>query len=179
MRDVSEMMLEDRITTLADDRVHGKRPGGNRSAINAMAHEIGRLVCEMPVDTGAPQRLKDMHTLGKGIVDALAKDPELRKEAEAAAKWWRGEDGGKDAGKKRGDKEVFADVYGMFLASPMELERIAPRTYGKIRDLLGANEKMWATYRSILQTRATTERDSLPLHGRHKVKGAPRPSGIG
>ena len=128
MRDVSEMMLEDRITTLADDRVHGKRPGGNRSAINAMAHEIGRLVCEMPVDAGAPQRLKDMHTLGKGIVDALAKDPELRKEAEAAAKWWR------------------IETHGV--GAPCETE-------------------------------GSGVRDSLPLPGRDRVKGAPRPSGIG
>ena len=58
MRDTSEMLLEDRITTLADNRVHGKNLGGNRSAINAMAHEIGRLVCEMPVDGAAPERLR-------------------------------------------------------------------------------------------------------------------------
>lgn len=158
MRDLSEVMLEDRITTLADDRVHGKRPGGNRSAINAMAHEIGRLVCEMPVDAGAPQRLKDMHTLGKGIVDALAKDPELRKEAETAAKWWRGElerVNGERGTEKKGDKELFAEMYGMFLGAPEAMRQRAPQAFAKIRELLSGNETLWKAYRGILEARAS------------------------
>lgn len=112
-RQLSEMRLEDRLRTLADRRSKGLEPGGNRVATNALAHEIGRLVMEMPMSEklrsvagkeGAAA-LKDLRTVGEGIVKELRKqieeaggdveDPKLigsaLKQAVDAAAWWRGD----------------------------------------------------------------------------------------
>lgn len=78
-RIMSEMRLEDRLNTLADDRARGKKPGGNRVATNALAHEIGRLIMAMPMSerlrTAAGKEgvktLKDLRTIGEGIVKTL------------------------------------------------------------------------------------------------------------
>ena len=112
-RQLSEMRLEDRLGTLADRRSKGLEPGGGRVATNALAHEIGRLVMEMPMSEklrsaagkeGAAT-LKDLRTVGEGIVKELRKqleeaggdveDPKLigsaLKQAVDAAAWWRGD----------------------------------------------------------------------------------------
>ena len=111
-REISETLLEDRLRTLAEDRVRGRAPGGGRAAANALAHEIGQLVMALPVServrTAAGKEgaaaLKDLRTIGQGRVEALEKewgevkgdmdDPALigshLAEAVETVAWWRG-----------------------------------------------------------------------------------------
>ena len=159
MKEMSEQALAEEMQKLADDIISGKRSGGWRTAININVKEIGRIACELPVTAGAPQSLKDLRKLGLGIARELG-DPkgELGKEAREAARWWREQDPArKDPTATKSEdiaeSELWAEMFGMFLADPMALEERAPNVYGKMVEAIAGNEKLSEAWNGLRRTR--------------------------
>ena len=159
MKEMSEQALAEEMEKLAEARITGKMSGGGRTAVNILAKEIGRIACELPVTAGAPQSLKDLRKLGLGIAKELG-DPkgELGKEAREAARWWREQDPvRKDPTATKSEdiaeSELWAEMFGMFLADPMALEERAPNVYGKMVEAIAGNEKLSEAWNGLRRTR--------------------------
>ncbi len=159
MKEMSEQALAEEMEKLAEARITGKMSGGGRTAVNILAKEIGRIACELPVTAGAPQSLKDLRKLGLGIAKELG-DPkgELGKEACEAARWWREQDPvRKDPTATKSEdiaeSELWAEMFGMFLADPMALQERAPNVYGKMVEAIAGNEKLSEAWNGLRRTR--------------------------
>ena len=159
MKEMSEQALAEEMEKLAEARITGKMSGGGRTAVNILAKEIGRIACELPVTAGAPQSLKDLRKLGLGIAKELG-DPkgELGKEAREAARWWREQDPvRKDPTATKSEdiaeSELWAEMFGMFLADPMALQERAPNVYGKMVEAIAGNEKLSEAWNGLRRTR--------------------------
>ena len=159
MKEMSEQALAEEMEKLAEARITGKMSGGGRTAVNILAKEIGRIACELPVTAGAPQSLKDLRKLGLGIARELG-DPkgELGKEAREAARWWREQDPvRKDPTATKSEdiaeSELWAEMFGMFLADPMALQERAPNVYGKMVEAIAGNEKLSEAWNALRRTR--------------------------
>ena len=159
MKEMSEMALQEQLENLAEARVKGKMSGGGRTAVNILAKEIGRIACELPATAGAPKSLKDLRALGMGIAKELG-DPkgELGKEAAEAAKWWREQDPvRRDPTATKSDtvapSELWAEMFGMFLADPVGLEARAPKVYAKMVEAIAGNEKLSEAWNALRRTR--------------------------
>ena len=159
MKEMSEQALAEEMEGLAEARITGKMSGGGRTAVNILAKEIGRIACELPVTAGAPQSLKDLRKLGLGIAKELG-DPkgELGKEAREAARWWREQDPvRKDPTATKSEdiaeSELWAEMFGMFLADPMALQERAPNVYGKMVEAIAGNEKLAEAWNGLRRTR--------------------------
>jgi len=159
MEEMSNQALAEEMAKLADARITGKLSGGGRTAVNILAKEIGRLACELPATAGAPQSLKDLRALGMGIAKELG-DPkgELGQEAREAAKWWREQDPvRRDPTATKSDtvaeSELWAEMFGMFLADPVGLEAHAPKVYAKMVEAIAGNEKLSEAWNALRRTR--------------------------
>ena len=119
-RMMSENLLEDRLRSLAEDRVKGKAGGEYAAPAAALAHEVAALAMEMPANAKMPEIARALRTLGNGIVKIFAKDTKMAAEMIGDAKkagrpfgeaeledtntvvgqalravtWWRGYEGG-------------------------------------------------------------------------------------
>lgn len=119
-RMMSENLLEDRLRSLAEDRVKGKALGEYAAPAAALAHEVAALAMEMPANAKMPEIARALRTLGNGIVKTFAKDAKMVAEmiedakkagrpfgeaeledtnttvgqALRAVTWWRGYEGG-------------------------------------------------------------------------------------
>ena len=161
MKEMSEMAFQEQLENLAEARVKGKMSGGGRTAVNILAKEIGRIACELPVTPGAPKSLKHLRVLalGMGIAPELANPKgELGREAREAAQWWREQDPvRRDATATKSDKvapsELWAEMFGMFLADPVGLEAHAPKVYGKMVEAIAGNEKLSEAWNALRRTR--------------------------
>lgn len=117
---LSENLLEDRLRSLAEDRVKGKVGGEYAAPAAALAHEVAALAMEMPANAKMPEIARALRTLGNGIVKIFAKDTKMAEEMIGDAKkagrpfgeaeledtntavgqalqavtWWRGYEGG-------------------------------------------------------------------------------------
>ena len=145
-RSLSEHLLENSLRGLADDRAKGRLSGGQRNAVNAVIHEIAKAVVKMPGREGDGATTKAMRSLGRGIEKMLWKGGTLMPEAAEAVRWWRG-------GDVR-PQDTAAELYGMFLAAPAELEARAPNVFGAIRDSLARNDALLAAYNRLRVARA-------------------------
>ena len=159
MEEMSNLALQEEMQRLAEARISGKMSGGGRTAVNILAKEIGRLVCELPATEGAPTSLKDLRALGKGIAKELG-DPkgELGKEAREAAKWWREQEAGRTdrtavKSTEVTESELWAEMFGMFLADPVGLEAHAPKVYEKMVEAIAGNEKLSEAWNALRRTR--------------------------
>lgn len=159
MKEMSEQALAEEMEKLAESRISGKMSGGGRTAVNILAKEIGRIACELPVTAGAPQSLKDLRKLGMGIAKELADAKgDLGAEAREAAKWWREQDPvRKDPTATKSaeiaESELWAEMFGMFLADPMALEQRAPKVYAKMVEAIAGNEKLSEAWNALRRTR--------------------------
>lgn len=113
-RHMSENLLEDRLRSLAEDRVKGKAGGEYAAPAAALAHEVAALAMEMPANAKMPEIARALRTLGNGIVKIFEKDAayidkwkksgfkvtevegsdSMLAEAIQAVAWWRGYEGG-------------------------------------------------------------------------------------
>ena len=159
MKELSEQALAEEMEGLAEARIKGKTSGGGRTAVNILAKEIGRIACELPTTAGAPQCLKDLRKLGMGISKELGDTKgELGKEAQEAARWWREQDPvRKDPTAKKSEgvaaSELWAEMFGMFLADPVGLEAHAPKVYAKMVEAIAGNEKLSEAWNALRRTR--------------------------
>ncbi len=65
-RTTSDGVFANRMRSIYMGRVKGTTPGGMRGATQVMANELGRIIMQMPADTGAVGR--GIRTLGQGII---------------------------------------------------------------------------------------------------------------
>lgn len=113
-RMMSENLLEDRLRSLAEDRVKGKVGGEYAAPAAALAHEVAALAMEMPANAKMPEIARALRTLGNGIVKIFEKDAayidkwkksgfkvtevegsySMLADALQAVAWWRGYEGG-------------------------------------------------------------------------------------
>ena len=177
-RHMSEMLLEDRLRSLSEDRVKGKAFGENAAATAVMAHEIGVLAMQLPKTSGENEIIASMRTLGTGIkeffekdarqfesVRATAKSDKLRNaeieqtnfakgQALRAVSWWRGyesKNGEAEAYFKQNDNELYAETLGMFLAAPEALRQQAPKAFNLIAEKMAENQTLLDAYNRLTE----------------------------
>ena len=178
-RQMSEMLLEDRLRSLSEDRVKGKAFGENAAATAVMAHEIGVLAMQLPKTSGENEIIASMRTLGTGIkeffekdarqfesVRATAKSDKLRNaqieqtnfakgQALRAVSWWRGyesKNGEAEAYFKQNDNELYAETLGMFLAAPEALRQQAPKAFNLIVEKMAENQTLLDAYNRLTES---------------------------
>ena len=178
-RHMSEMLLEDRLRSLSEDRVKGKAFGENAAATAVMAHEIGVLAMQLPKTSGENEIIASMRTLGTGIkeffekdarqfesVRATAKSDKLRNaeieqtnfakgQALRAVSWWRGyesKNGEAEAYFKQNDNELYAETLGMFLAAPEALRQQAPKAFNLIVEKMAENQTLLDAYNRLTES---------------------------
>lgn len=182
-RNVSEMRLEGRLEGLAERRVDGTETGGGRAERAVLAHEIGHLVCMMPDirPAGTARSMQTLGKLviqrleqaeltriqrNRAIPGLNAEAVDFKRHALEAVKWWRGFEGeGNEGGHgtpgtrrfeeyfAKNDKELYAEVFGMFLAAPRALEQQAPDVYAAIRDSIAHNDTMIRAFNDLRAVR--------------------------
>ena len=182
-RNVSEMRLEGRLEGLAERRVDGTETGGGRAERAVLAHEIGHLVCMMPDirPAGTAKSMQTLGKLiiqkleqaeltrvrrNRAIPGLNAEAVDFKRHALQAVKWWRGFEGeGNEGGHgtpgtrrfeeyfAKNDKELYAEVFGMFLAAPRALEQRAPDVYAAIRDSIAHNDTMIRAFNDLRAVR--------------------------
>lgn len=182
-RNVSEMRLEGRLEGLAERRVDGTETGGGRAERAVLAHEIGHLVCMMPDirPAGTARSMQTLGKLviqrleqaeltrirrNQAIPGLNAEAVDFKRHALEAVKWWRGFEGeGNEGGHgtpgtrrfeeyfAKNDKELYAEVFGMFLAAPRALEQRAPDVYAAIRDSIAHNDTMIRAFNDLRAVR--------------------------
>lgn len=182
-RNVSEMRLEGRLEGLAERRVNGAETGGGRAERAVLAHEIGHLVCMMPDirPAGTARSMQTLGKLviqrleqaeltrvrrNRAIPGLNAEAVDFKRHALQAVKWWRGFEGeGNEGGHgtpgtrrfeeyfAKNDKELYAEVFGMFLAAPRALEQRAPDVYAAIRDSIAHNDTMIRAFNDLRAVR--------------------------
>ena len=182
-RNLSEMRLEGRLEGLAERRVNGTETGGGRAERAVLAHEIGHLVCMMPDirPTGTARSMQTLGKLviqrleqaeltrvrrNRAIPGLNAEAVDFKRHALEAVKWWRGFEGeGNEGGHgtpgtrrfeeyfAKNDKELYAEVFGMFLAAPRALEQRAPDVYAAIRDSIAHNDTMIRAFNDLRAVR--------------------------
>lgn len=182
-RNISEMHLEGRLEGLAERRVNGTETGGGRAERAVLAHEIGHLVCMMPDIRPAGtarsmqtlgkmviQRLEQAELTriqrNRRFPGLNAEAVDFKRHALEAVKWWRGFEGeGNEGGHgtpgtrrfeeyfAKNDRELYAEVFGMFLAAPRALEQRAPDVYAAIRDSIAHNDTMIRAFNDLRAVR--------------------------
>lgn len=182
-RNVSEMRLEGRMEGLAERRVDGTETGGGRAERAVLAHEIGHLVCMMPDirPAGTAKSMQTLGKLviqkleqaeltrvqrNRRFPGLNAEAVDFKRHALEAVKWWRGFEGqGNEGGHgtpgtrrfeeyfAKNDKELYAEVFGMFLAAPRALEQRAPDVYAAIRDSIAHNDTMIRAFNDLRAVR--------------------------
>ena len=182
-RNVSEMRLEGRLEGLAERRVDGTETGGGRAERAVLAHEIGHLVCMMPDirPAGTARSMQTLGKLviqkleqaeltrvqrNRRFPGLNAEAVDFKRHALDAVKWWRGFEGeGNEGGHgtpgtrrfeeyfAKNDKELYAEVFGMFLAAPRALEQRAPDVYAAIRDSIAHNDTMIRAFNDLRAVR--------------------------
>ena len=182
-RNVSEMRLEGRLEGLAERRVDGTETGGGRAERAVLAHEIGHLVCMMPDirPAGTARSMQTLGKLviqkleqaeltrvrrNRAIPGLNAEAVDFKRHALQAVKWWRGFEGeGNEGGHgtpgtrrfeeyfAKNDRELYAEVFGMFLAAPRALEQRAPDVYAAIRDSIAHNDTMIRAFNDLRAVR--------------------------
>lgn len=182
-RNISEMRLEGRLEGLAERRVDGTETGGGRAERAVLAHEIGHLVCMMPDirPAGTARSMQTLGKLviqrleqaeltrvrrNRAIPGLNAEAVDFKRHALEAVKWWRGFEGeGNEGGHgtpgtrrfeeyfAKNDKELYAEVFGMFLAAPRALEQRAPDVYAAIRDSIAHNDTMIRAFNDLRAVR--------------------------
>lgn len=182
-RNISEMRLEGRLEGLAERRVDGTEAGGGRAERAVLAHEIGHLVCMMPDirPAGTARSMQTLGKLviqkleqaeltriqrNRRFPGLNAEAVDFKRHALEAVKWWRGFEGeGNEGGHgtpgtrrfeeyfAKNDKELYAEVFGMFLAAPRALEAHAPDVYAAIRDSIAHNDTMIRAFNDLRAVR--------------------------
>ena len=182
-RNVSEMRLEGRLEGLAERRVNGTETGGGRAERAVLAHEIGHLVCMMPDirPAGTARSMQTLGKLviqrleqaeltriqrNRRFPGLNAEAVDFKRHALEAVKWWRGFEGeGNEGGHgtpgtrrfeeyfAKNDRELYAEVFGMFLAAPRALEQRAPDVYAAIRDSIAHNDTMIRAFNDLRAVR--------------------------
>ena len=182
-RNVSEMRLEGRLEGLAERRVDGTETGGGRAERAVLAHEIGHLVCMMPDirPVGTARSMQTLGKLviqkleqaeltrvqrNRRFPGLNAEAVDFKRHALEAVKWWRGFEGeGNEGGHgtpgtrrfeeyfAKNDRELYAEVFGMFLAAPRALEQRAPDVYAAIRDSIAHNDTMIRAFNDLRAVR--------------------------
>ena len=182
-RNVSEMRLEGRLEGLAERRVEGTEAGGGRAERAVLAHEIGHLVCMMPDirPAGTAKSMQTLGKLviqkleqaeltrvqrNRRFPGLNAEAVDFKRHALEAVKWWRGFEGeGNEGGHgtpgtrrfeeyfAKNDRELYAEVFGMFLAAPRALEQRAPDVYAAIRDSIAHNDTMIRAFNDLRAVR--------------------------
>ena len=182
-RNVSEIRLEGRMEGLAERRVDGTETGGGRAERAVLAHEIGHLVCMMPDirPAGTARSMQTLGKLviqrleqaeltrvqrNRRFPGLNAEAVDFKRHALEAVKWWRGFEGeGNEGGHgtpgtrrfeeyfAKNDRELYAEVFGMFLAAPRALEQRAPDVYAAIRDSIAHNDTMIRAFNDLRAVR--------------------------
>ena len=165
-RTTSDGVFANRMRSIYMGRVKGVTPGGMRGATQVMANELGRIIMQMPADTGAVGR--GIRTLGQGIIADFtgkgANASTFEYMMNEAADWLDYVYGSpKDsAGNRRftaatvGAKEnlrgTVGELIGWFLTSSDEMSRRAPRICKNMLDAIEHSKQLKAAFDDIRQT---------------------------
>jgi hypothetical protein len=154
MRTASETALEGELVRIGEERVSGLAGGGNRAATNVLAHELGHIICDLPVDSSGV--MGGMRRLGDALIGKFERQLDnpgyaaLRDEALRFAAWWRGTSGKTLQQVSAADvepyfekpRELWAEMFGAFLASPDQLRQEAPNIYREMVDAITSNDRL-------------------------------------
>ncbi len=163
-RDRSERQLAMQLDALGERRVRGEDPGGQSAARGVFAHEIAKVVMDMPrQESGVLGRVQK---IGDGIRKEVARmagpgggareESDLRGTAGAFLDWAHGgplsdpQTGNPvGRGKALSLRDLTDEMFGSFLTMPQEMKARAPAWYGAILKTVAETPALAKAYREL------------------------------
>ncbi|MBQ3344461.1 MAG: hypothetical protein IJG84_21355 [Kiritimatiellae bacterium] len=156
-RDRSQVEVDRRARELYELRVRSGE-GGEHYSTQVLGHEIGHTLGMLP----AGKNLGPVGNAARTLYDAMTGELKrqvggtrkvgeraktIKDEARRLIAWWHGQEEMPKYYEK--DKEMFAEVFGIFLTQPESVQASAPTVYDACVKIIAGNERLAESYRRI------------------------------
>ena len=156
-RDRSQVEVDRRARELYERRVRSGE-GGEHYSTQVLGHEIGHTLGMLP----AGKNLGPVGNAARTLYDAMTGELKrqvggtrkvgeraktIKDEARRLIAWWHGQEEMPKYYEK--DKEMFAEVFGIFLTQPESVQASAPTVYDACVKIIAGNERLAESYRRI------------------------------